>query len=127
MVNKRFLREFFGIPRKYKLEWAVIVEKNKDGSKSCRLGLLLDGNPKAVDVMKRRFIQNELLLPVVRKTYPADGSAASVHQLWRNELVDDSRVYWCFAEYFSTDKRQEHSRTLYEQPDDIWNGSVYEF
>ena len=43
MVNKKFLREFFGIPRKYRLVWAVIVETNKDGAKSCRLGLLLDG------------------------------------------------------------------------------------
>ena len=71
VVSKRFLREFFGIPRKYKIVWAVIVEKGKDGSKSCRLGLLLEGTPKAVDVMKRKFIQNELLLPVERKTYPA--------------------------------------------------------
>ena len=75
MVNKSFLRQFFGIPRKYKLSWAVIVEKGKDGSKLCRLGLLLEGTPKAVDVMKRRFIQNELLLPVERKIYPAKKSA----------------------------------------------------
>lgn len=75
MVSKKYLREFFAIPHRYKLVWAVIVEKGKDGSKSCRLGLLLDGTPKAVDVMKRRFIQNELLLPVVRKTYPAKKSS----------------------------------------------------
>ena len=71
MVNKVFLREFFGIPRKYKVVWAVIVEKGNDGSKSCRLGLLLEGTPKAVDVMKRKFIQSELSMPVERKTYPA--------------------------------------------------------
>lgn len=75
MVNKTFLREFFGIPRRYRLDWAVIVEKNKDGSKSCRLGLLLEGTPKVLDVMKRRFVQNELLLPVERKTYPAKKSS----------------------------------------------------
>ena len=75
VVSKRFLREFFGIPRKYKIVWAVIVEKNRDGSKLCRLGLLLEGTPKAVDVMKRKFIQNELLLPVERKTYPAKKSS----------------------------------------------------
>ena len=75
VVSKRFLREFFGIPRKYKIVWAVIVEKGKDGSKSCRLGLLLDGTPKVLDVMRRRFIQNELLLPVERKAYPAEKSS----------------------------------------------------
>jgi hypothetical protein len=75
VVSKSFLRDFFEIPRKYKLSWAVIVEKSKDGAKSCRLGLLLDGTPKVLDVMKRRFIQNELLLPVERKTYPAKKSS----------------------------------------------------
>lgn len=73
-MNKNFLREFFGIPRKYELLWAVIVEKNKDGSKSCRLGLLLKGTNKAVDVMKRKFIQAEILEPVKRMTYPAKKS-----------------------------------------------------
>lgn len=99
MVNKKFLREFFGIPRKYRLVWAVIVETNKDGAKSCRLGLLLDGTPKVLDVMKRKFVQSELLLPVKRMTYPAkkrpDGKCVQfdtlgdVHEtvrLNRNEL-----------------------------------------
>ncbi|MBQ8482653.1 MAG: hypothetical protein IJ532_09030 [Alphaproteobacteria bacterium] len=71
MVNKKFLRGFFGIPNRYRLVWAVIVETDKDGAKSCRLGLLLDGTPKVLDVMKRRFVQCELLLPVKRVTYPA--------------------------------------------------------
>ncbi|MBO6281365.1 MAG: hypothetical protein J6N49_02410 [Alphaproteobacteria bacterium] len=71
MISLGFLRRFFGIPRKYKLAWAVIVEIDKEGSKSCRLGVLLSGTPKAIDVMKRRFVQSELLLPVKRNTYPA--------------------------------------------------------
>ena len=71
MVNKKFLREFFGIPSKYQLFWSVIVETDKDGAKSCRLGLLLGGTSKVLDVMKRKFVQSELLLPVKRVTYPA--------------------------------------------------------
>ena len=71
MVDKKFLRKFYGIPRKYKTCWAVIVEKDKDGSKSCRLGLLLEGTSKVVDVAKRKFVQSELSMPVERKTYPA--------------------------------------------------------
>lgn len=99
MVSLVFLRRFYRIPRKYKLAWAIIVEEDKSGSKSCRLGVLLTGTPKAIDVMNRRFVQNELLLPVKRKTYPAkkrsDGDCVQfdtlgdVHEtvrLSRNEL-----------------------------------------
>ena len=99
MVNLVFLRRFYGIPRKHKLAWAIIVEEDKGGSKSCRLGVLLKGTPKAIDVMKRRFVQSELLLPAKRKTYPAkkklDGDCVQfdtlgdVHEtvrLSRNEL-----------------------------------------
>ena len=74
MVNKKFLREFFRIPRKYRLVWAVIVETDRGGAKSCRLGVLLDGTSKVLDVMKRKFVQSELLLPVKRVTYPAKRS-----------------------------------------------------
>lgn len=65
------MRRFYGIPRKYKLSWAVIVEESKDGQISCRLGVLLDGTAKVVDVKNRRFIQSELLMPVKRFVYPA--------------------------------------------------------
>lgn len=74
MVSKKYLREFFAIPHRFELSWAVIVETDKDGIKSCRLGLLLKGTTKAVDVMKRKFIQAELLEPVKRVTYPAKKS-----------------------------------------------------
>lgn len=71
MVSLEFMRRFYGIPRKYKMRWAVIVEENKDGEVCCRLGVLLDGTAKVVDVMKRKFIQSNLLMPVKRETYPA--------------------------------------------------------
>ena len=79
MVGLVFLRRFFGIPRKYKLAWAVIVEIDKEGSKSCRLGVLLGGTPKAIDVIKRRFVQSELSLPVKRNTYPATKKTDGVY------------------------------------------------
>lgn len=71
MVTLAFLRRFFGIPRKYKMKWAIIVEENKDGQVECRLGVLLSGTHKTVDVINRRFVESELQLPVKRMTYPA--------------------------------------------------------
>jgi len=71
MVSIAFLRRFFGIPRKYKMKWAVIVEENKDGQIACRLGVLLLGTSKTVDVIRRKFVESELQLPVKRMTYPA--------------------------------------------------------
>lgn len=71
MISLAFFREFFGIPRNQKMQWAVIVEEDKKGQIACRFGILLCGTSKTIDVMNRKFIQSELLLPVKRMTYPA--------------------------------------------------------
>lgn len=71
MITLKFLRDYYRIPKKYKLLWAVIVEQSKDGEKKCRLGLILKDTDKVIDVRQRRFIQRDILIPVKRKVYPA--------------------------------------------------------
>ena len=75
-MQLKSLREFYGIPRSYKLSWAVIVEETQDGLKECRLGLWLKGTTKVVDLIRRDFVQTELLMPVKRRTYPAKKSTS---------------------------------------------------
>lgn len=71
-----FIREFFGIPDKYKLFPVVIEEHHKDGDGNERieydLGVRLVGTHKVVNLFKRNFAQDEVKTrKLTRKVYNA--------------------------------------------------------
>ena len=72
--NLKFFRAYFRIPRKYKLEWCILLESDEKGTVT-RLGVHLVGTDKAIDVAARYFVEIDgvsevkyQMLPVVRKS-----------------------------------------------------------
>ena len=68
----QFFREFFCIPRNVKIGWCILLECQR-GDCTPRLGVVLKGTDKAIDVAARRFVQidgksevNYVALPAVR-------------------------------------------------------------
>ena len=117
MLNLKKIRAYYQIPRRKKLSWAVIVEKTKNGQKSCRLGVLLIGTDKVIDVMARKFIQTNLLQPVERQTYPAKRRNVGSGVLFstKNEKVHELiciRRDDVESEYFSTRYSKELMETF---------------
>lgn len=104
-----FIREFFGIPEKYKLFPVVIEEHHKDGDGEEKieydLGVRLVGTRKVVDLFKRIFMQDDVKTEeLTRKVYNAtferrpDGHAVFVSEA--GELrVDENRLN---TEYFKS-------------------------
>jgi hypothetical protein len=50
-----FFRKHFRVPKKVKLQWCILVKNDNPLTK--RLGILVTGTNKAIDVPQRRFIQ----------------------------------------------------------------------
>ena len=50
-----FFRKHFRVPKKVKLQWCILVKNDNPLAK--RLGILVTGTDKAIDVPLRRFIQ----------------------------------------------------------------------
>lgn len=66
-----FFRKYFRIPSGVKLCWCILVEKSETGEKK-RLGVLLCGTNKVIDVAARCFVQIGLVsVPVTYSAYPA--------------------------------------------------------
>ena len=70
-----FFRKCFRIPGGVKLRWCILVEKEDDGSEQQRLGVMLCGTNKVIDIAAREFVQTGLPMPVSYEAYPATRSA----------------------------------------------------
>jgi len=85
-----FLRKYFCIPRVVKLRWCILVEQS-EGQENLRLGVMLCGTNKVIDVAARKFVQTGLPTPV---------SYSAVSAIRRNEGdevvfygADERRLY----------------------------------
>ena len=68
----RFFRKYFRIPLEVELCWCVLTEKdNETMEEQQRLGVMLCGTTKVIDVAARRFVQTGLPLPVSYEAFPA--------------------------------------------------------
>ncbi|MBR1826001.1 MAG: hypothetical protein IJ770_05390 [Alphaproteobacteria bacterium] len=66
-----FFRKHFRIPSGVKLCWCILVERNEDGSEHPRLGVMVCGTSKVIDVAARQFAQIGLPTPVSYEAYVA--------------------------------------------------------
>ena len=66
-----FFRKYFRIPGGVKLCWCILVEKSEKGEEK-RLGVMLCGTNKVIDVTARCFVQTGLVsVPVMYEAHPA--------------------------------------------------------
>ena len=90
MVTIEFIRDYYGIPKRYKLGWAIMVEREGD-KKVSRLCVELKGTDKVIDVMARKFIQTGNILLTSRKVYPArkklSGNTITFSAVKGNEVI----------------------------------------
>ena len=55
-----FFRKYFRIPAEFKLHWCILVEIDESGTECRRLGVMLCGTDKVIDVAARNFVQTGL-------------------------------------------------------------------
>lgn len=65
-----FLRKYFRIPMVVKLRWCILVEQS-EGREQLRLGVMLCGTNKVIDVAARKFVETGLPTPVSYSTMSA--------------------------------------------------------
>lgn len=70
-MELEFFRKYYAIPRKYELQWVVIVEKHGDNDVVRELGIQVAGTHKVLDLSRRMFIEDEVQWPFRRTVYPA--------------------------------------------------------
>lgn len=66
-----FFRRYFHIPEGQKICWCILVEKSEEGKENQRLGVMLCGSNKVIDIAARQFVQVGLPMPVSYSAYPA--------------------------------------------------------
>ena len=67
-----FFRKYFRIPRGVRLCWCILVEKSETGANK-RLGVMLCGTNKVIDVAARCFVQIGLVgVSATYEVYPAN-------------------------------------------------------
>ena len=66
----RFFREFYHIPQRIKLKWCILQETHRSTT-VLRLGVVLIGTDKAIDVAARNFVQIDNSSEVNYKVLPA--------------------------------------------------------
>lgn len=65
-----FFRKYFRIPKGIKLCWCILVERS-EGHEQQRLGVMLCGTDKVIDVAARCFVQTGLPMYVSYEAVPA--------------------------------------------------------
>lgn len=73
----KFFRKFYQIPKKQKLCWCLLEQMGVDAHPELRLGIMLPGTNKAIDVAARRFIQLCGCALVRYRAYPAKRRAVA--------------------------------------------------
>lgn len=71
--NLKFFREYFHIPKNVKISWCILEEISNDSS-TRRLGVMLEGTNKVIDVARKQFVQIMLWAPVFYQAEPAEKS-----------------------------------------------------
>lgn len=79
-----FFRKYFRIPSGVKLCWCILVEKSEKGEEK-RLGVMLCGTNKVIDVAARQFVQTELPTPVSYVAYVSHRSNSGDEIIFKYE------------------------------------------
>ena len=68
-----FFRKFFRIPQSIRLCWCIVVKDNGDDDEPAqgRLGVMICGKRKAIDVAEREIVETGTGLPLSFSAYPA--------------------------------------------------------